>query len=106
MNRLGLYRIILMSTSHGIETKFLNGKVTPTLSYFWNQWVWLLTGNRVGFLRSGVWGIFGFGFSDANKTIHASSLQGLYVSSLRNGVDVHRLYGTGKYASSLKRPYL
>ena len=95
-----------MSTSQGIETKFLNGKVKPTLSYFWNQWNWWATENRVGFLRSGVWGKYGFGFSDANKTIHASSLQGLFASSLWNGVDMHRLCGMGLYTSSLKRPYL
>ena len=60
-------------------------------------------GNWVEFLRSGICSRSGFGFCDANKTIHASSLQGLFASSLRNGVDMHPLYGTGIYASSLKR---
>ena len=32
-------------------------------------------GNWVGFLRSGICSRSGFGFSDANKTIHASSLK-------------------------------
>ena len=35
----------------------------------------VITGNREGFLRNGIWGNYGFGFSDADKTIHASSLR-------------------------------
>jgi hypothetical protein len=58
----------------------------------------MVTENRQGFLRNGIFVIHGFGFSDANKTIHASSL--------RNGVDMHLLNGIGIYTSSLKRTYL
>ena len=58
----------------------------------------VVTGNREGFLRNGIFVMPGFGFSDANKTIHASSL--------RNGVDMHLLNGIGIYTSSLKRTYL
>jgi hypothetical protein len=63
-------------------------------------------GNWVGFLRSGICSRSGFGFSDANKTIHASSLQGLFASPLRELVYMHSLYGTVIYALSLKRTYL
>jgi hypothetical protein len=47
----------------------------------------VVTGNRVGFLRNGIFVMPGFGFSDAKKTIHASSLW--------NGLIFIRLNGMG-----------
>jgi hypothetical protein len=41
----------------------------------------VVTGNREGFLRNGIFVMPWFGFSDAKKTIHATSL--------RNGVEMH-----------------
>jgi hypothetical protein len=47
----------------------------------------VVTGNREGFLRNGIFVMPGFGFSDAKKTIHASSLW--------NGLIFIRLNGMG-----------
>ena len=53
----------------------------------------MVTGNRVRFLRSGIFVMPGFGFSDADKTMRASPLRELVYMHRLYGVFLHRLCG-------------